>query len=159
MVRRKLAVALAGLAALGVASTAHGATAGPSCHATDLAGALIDVQGAAGSQFGRVILINTSPRTCHLRGFPGGRFVASGGRRIPTHVTRDHATAVRRVVILPGSAAAFGLRWSDVPSGSQRCKTARWLRVTPPNATSTLRVHFGHAPCGGRLSVRAVTTP
>jgi hypothetical protein len=132
----------------------------PLCRARDLAGAIIDIQGAAGSRFGRLILVNASSRTCHTKGFIGGRFVGTDGRSITTHVTRDHSTPTRTVVIKPGAAGALQLRWNVVPSGSSRsCKTARWLRVTPPDDTTSLRVYFGSTPCRGDLEVRAITDP
>jgi uncharacterized protein DUF4232 len=163
MQRRALAI-VSGLAATGAvaAFASHGAraaTGGPECRAADLAGAIIDVQGAAGSQFGRLILVNTSARTCHTKGFIGGRFVGDDGRTLATHVVRDHSTRARRVVIRSGAAGALQLRWSDVPSGTRPCTRARWLRVIPPDDTKTLRVYFGAAPCGGRLEVRAITSP
>jgi hypothetical protein len=160
--RRNIAVAGC-LAALvtwsALAGLAQGAGAGPRCRGVDLSGAIIDVQGAAGSQFGRVILINKSSRTCHMKGFAGARLIDKDNHPLPTHVTRDHSTPVKRVVVRRGAAAAFELRWSNVPSDATPCKTARWLRVTPPHSSSSVRVHFGGAPCRGDLEVRAITDP
>ena len=163
MHQRTLAI-VSGLAATAVvvAFASHSATAatgGPECRAADLAGAIIDTQGAAGSRFGRLILINTSARTCHTKGFIGGQFVGDDGHALPTHVIRDHSTPARRVVIKSGAAGALQLRWSDVPSGNGPCTRARWLRVIPPDDTKALRVYFGAAPCRGRLEVRAITSP
>jgi hypothetical protein len=158
--RRALALLIATTAAAAaIPHSAEAATASPECRAADLAGAIIDVQGAAGSQFGRLILVNTSARTCHTKGFIGGRFVGDDGHALPTHVRRDHSTPARTVVIKSGAAGALQLRWSDVPSGSAPCTRARWLRVTPPDDTKTLRVYFGAAPCRGDLDVRAITSP
>jgi hypothetical protein len=161
MIRRTLAAGLIAAAAVAAtaAHSAGAATTTPECRAGDLAGAIIDVQGAAGSQFGRLILVNKSTRTCHTKGFIGGQFVGNDGHAIPTHVTRDHSTPARTVVIKSGAAGALQLRWSDIPSGSAPCTTARWLRVTPPDDTRTLRVYFGSAPCRGDLEVRAITSP
>jgi Protein of unknown function (DUF4232) len=133
------------------------ATATPECRAQDLAGAIIDVQGAAGSELGRLIVTNTSSRTCHTKGFIGARFVGTDGRTLTTHVTRDRATTARTVTIKPGAAAAAELRWSLVPSGTRPCAKARWLRVIPPDDTRTFRVYFGRTPCRGDLEVRALT--
>jgi Protein of unknown function (DUF4232) len=161
VIRRKLAAALV-VTAAAAAATSHSAgaaTSTPECRAADLAGAIIDTQGAAGSRFGRLILVNKSARTCHTKGFIGGRFVGDDGRSLPTHVMRDHSTPARTVIIKSGAAGALQLRWSAVPSGSAPCKRARWLRVTPPDDTRTLRVYFGDAPCRGELEVRAITSP
>jgi hypothetical protein len=154
-----LGCASASVAASGRAIAAPRAGVGPLCRAGDLAGAIIDIQGAAGSQFGRLILVNTSSRTCHTKGFIGGRFIGADGRPMATHVTRDHSTPARTVVVKPGAAAALELRWSVVSSGGRSCARARWLRVTPPDDTSTLRVYFGHLLCRGRVEVRALTDP
>jgi hypothetical protein len=160
MLRRLATISvLVALVAATAASRAGAAAAGPECRASQLAGAIIDVQGAAGSRYGRLILTNTSTKTCHTKGFIGGRFVGDDGHALTTHVTRDHTTTPRTVVIKSGAAGALRLRWSAVPSGSAACTRARWLRVTPPDDTRTLRVYFGAAPCRGELSVRAITAP
>ncbi len=160
--RRNITVA-ACLAALvawsALAAAAQGAGAGPRCRGGDLAGAIIDVQGAAGSEFGRVILINTSSRTCHMKGFASARLRDKHNQALPTHVTRDHSSPVKRVVLRRGAAAAFELRWSNVPSGANPCRAARWVRVTPPQSSSSVRVRFSAAPCRGDLEVRAITDP
>jgi hypothetical protein len=158
MMRRLLI--LSGLILAAATVSAHAAAGnGPECKAGDLAGAIVDVQGAAGSQFGRVILINKSPRTCHTRGFVGGQLVGTDNKPIATDVTRDHTTAAKTIVVKSGAAAAFQLRWSLIPSGSTPCKKARWLRVTPPDDTGQLRVYFNSTPCRGDLDVRAITDP
>ena len=152
-------VAAAATAMVALPGLTQAAGNGPECRAGDLAGAIIDVQGAAGSSFGRLILVNTSSRTCHTKGFIGGRFIGDDGHALPTHVTRDHSTPARTVVIKSGAAGALQLRWSNVPSGTAPCRRARWLRVTPPDDTASLRVYFGAAPCRGDLDVRAITNP
>ena len=158
--RRMMAVAGC-LAALAAWSALAGAAQGadPRCRGVDLAGALIDVQGAAGSEFGRVILTNKSSRRCRMKGFVGARLLDKLNQPLPTHVTRDHSTPAKQVVVRRGAAAAFELRWSNVPSGASPCKKARWVRVKPPLSSSSVRVHFAHAPCRGDLEVRAITDP
>jgi uncharacterized protein DUF4232 len=139
-----------------IAATLAAAT--PECKAPDLAGALTQGEGAAGSQFAQLVLINTSSRTCHTKGFIGARFTGTDGKPIAAHVTRDTTTAAKTITIKPGAAAAAQLRWSLVPSGSSPCKKARWLRVIPPDDTHTVRVYFNSTPCRGELQVRALTT-
>src|SRR4051812_48698967 len=118
------AVLSAVLAAGGLA-LASGRGSVPACAGTSLGGAIIDVQGAAGSSFGRLILINTSSRSCRLRGFISGAFVGIDGRPIATHTSRDHGDPVRTVVVKPGAAAAATLRWSNIPSeSSTSCERA-----------------------------------
>ena len=164
MTRQRNITAVAGfLAALvtgsALADAAHGRPVTPRCDGGDLAGTIIDVQGAAGSEFGRVILINTSSRTCRMKGFAGAKLIDKHHHTLPTHVTRDHSTPVKRVVVESGAAAAFELRWSNVPSDANPCKAARWVRVTPPHSSSSVRVLLRAAPCRGDLEVRAITDP
>ena len=147
------------LVAWSALGTAAQAAAGPRCGGGDLVGALIDVEGAAGSEFGRIILINKSSRTCRIKGFAGAKLIDKQNHALPTHVTRDHSTPVKRVGVRPGAAAAFQLRWSNIPSDGNPCKKARWIRVNPPGSSSSVRVRFGAAPCRGDLEVRAITDP
>ena len=99
-----------------------GAAGPPRCRAADLAGAIIDVQGAAGSRFGRMILVNKSGHSCHTRGFIGAQLIGTDGRPLPTHLHRDHSTPTRTIIIRSGAAGALQLRWSVVPSGSRRAE-------------------------------------
>lgn len=151
--------AVVALSLVALTGAARGAGSGPLCRAGDLTGAIIDVQGGAGSQFGRLVLVNKSSHTCHTKGFIGGQFVGTDNHAITTRVTRDHSTPAKTVVVKSGAAAALQLRWSLVPSGSKPCKKARWLRVTPPDDTDSVRVYFNSTPCRGDLEVRAITDP
>jgi uncharacterized protein DUF4232 len=147
------------LAALVALPAGVGAQSAPRCVASDLAGAIVDVQGAAGSRDGRLILINKATRTCHAKGFIGGQLVGTDGRPLTTHVQRDHRTPARTVVIKSGAAAALTVHWNVIPSGSAPCPKARWLRVTPPDDTRTLRVYFGDTACRGEVVVGPLTNP
>jgi Domain of unknown function (DUF4232) len=135
-----------------------GAQSTPLCHASDLAGAIIDTQGGAGSRDARLILVNTSTHTCHTKGFIGGQLIGTSNNPLTTHVRRSTATA-HTVVVKPGAAAAVALHWNVIPSGNTPCRLARWLRVTPPDGTSTLRVYFHDTACRGELGVGPVTDP
>src|SRR4051795_7176424 len=69
-----------------------GAQNTPRCQASDLAGAIIDTQGGAGSRDGRLILVNTSAHTCHTKGFVGGQLIDTSNHPLTTHVQRSSAT-------------------------------------------------------------------
>jgi hypothetical protein len=154
--------ARAGLAAaLGAAvllPSGAGAQSTPPCHTGDLAGAIIDTQGGAGSRDARLILVNTSTHTCHTKGFIGAQLIDTSNHPLTTHVQRSGATP-HTVVVKSGAAAAVALHWNVIPSGSTPCRLARWLRVTPPGGTSTLRVYFHDTACRGELGVGPVTDP
>ena len=106
-----------------------------------------------------MILINVSSRTCHSKGFIGGQLVATNGRLLSTHVHRDQRDTPRTVAIKPGAAAALTVHWSVIPSGNTTCRTARWLRVTPPDQMTSLRVYFGDTACRGDLDVGTLMNP
>jgi hypothetical protein len=144
-----------GAAILLPAAVGAGAQSTPRCKASDLAGAIIDEQGGAGSRDARLILVNTSARTCHTKGFIGGQLIATNDQPLTTHVHRNGATP-HTIVIESGAAGAAALHWNVIPSGSTPCKLARWLRVTPPDGTATLRVYFHDTACHGDLTVGLV---
>jgi hypothetical protein len=136
-----------------------GASSTSRCRARDLAGAIIDVQGAAGTRSGRLILVNKSSTSCRIKGFVGVRLVGTNGVPLPTHVNHLRGTPVRTVVIRSGAAGALTIRWNVIPSGSTACATAEWLRVSPPGDTHTVRVFFGDTACRGQVAVGPVTNP
>ena len=138
------------------------ASAAPRCHTSDLSGHFGTIQGAAGSRFGPLVLVNTSGSTCTLRGFIGGQLLGAGGRRLTTHVVRDPTTPVRTVTVRPGGKAVSTVRWSAIPSGSSGCPTPTILEVTPPDETTQLRFRWPARQqiCGaGTIDVRALRQP
>jgi hypothetical protein len=151
-------LAALGAAVLVPAGVGEGAQGTPRCHASDLAGAIVDEQGGAGSRDARLILVNTSPRTCHTKGFVGGQLIGLDDQPLTTHVRRSGATP-HTVVIKSGAAGAVALHWNVIPSASTPCRLARWLRVTPPDDTATLRVYFRDTACRGEIGVGPVTNP
>jgi hypothetical protein len=162
-VRLRLGTLLRGglVTAVGVVAllpSGAGAQSTPRCQASDLAGAIIDTQGGAGSRDARLILVNTSTRTCHTKGFIGGQLIDTNDRPLTTHVQRSSATP-HTVVIKSGAAGAVALHWNVIPNGSTPCRLARWLRVTPPGGSSTLRVYFHDTACRAEVGVGPVTDP
>ena len=79
--------------------------------------AIIDVQGAAGSRFGRLILTNTSGQSCRTRGFIGGRLIAPGGAPLPTTIVHEAPSPPRRVIIRSGAAASVGAACTSAAGG------------------------------------------
>jgi Protein of unknown function (DUF4232) len=149
---------LAALGAVVLLPAGAGAQSTPRCRASDFAGAIIDEQGGAGSRDARLILVNTSTRTCHAKGFIGGQLIGTNDQPLTTHIQPSGATP-HTVVVKSGAAAAVALHWNVIPSGSTPCKLARWLRVAPPGGTSTLRVYFHDTACRGEIGVGPLTDP
>lgn len=145
-----------------VLAAPRGAQAASRCHTSDLTGHFGFIQGAAGSRFGPLVLVNTSHHTCTVRGFIGGQLIGAGGHHLATNIVRDHSTPVHTITVHPGGKAVSTVRWSAIPSGSGTCPTPRSLRVTPPDETTTLRVVWpaGQQICGGgEIDVRALRHP
>jgi hypothetical protein len=165
-----LILATAALAALAVAAVpASGAGAVAStrkCNAKNFAGALIQIQGAAGSGFGQLILVNKSKTACHTSGFIGGTFLGRAGRKLHTTITHEafsspvNCKAAKPCVVVPGSALRADLRWSHIPVGNQQtCERTRALRVKLPRTKGTTRVNFPDTACHGDLFVRPLRDP
>lgn len=148
---------VAGAVVTGLPAGAGGQTT-PRCTASALSGAIIDEDGGAGSRGARLLLVNTSPRTCHTRGFIGGQLIDTNERPLPTKISRAQQ-ASRTIGIKSGAAGAVTLQWNVIPSGNRPCVTARWLRVTPPDGTTSIRVYFGDRACRGEITVGPVTDP
>ena len=163
-----LILTTAALAALAVAiAPASGAAATTrKCNAKNFAGALIQIQGAAGSGFGQLILVNKSKTTCHSSGFIGGTFLGPAGHKLHTTITHEafsspvNCKAAKPCVVVPGSALRADLRWSHIPVGSQQtCEKTRALRVKLPGTKGTTRVNFPDTACNGGLIVRPLRDP
>ena len=140
-------------------SSSAGGSALVRCHTADLSGRLGFIQGAAGSRFGPLLLKNRSSHACTLFGYIGGQLYDAAGRRIPTHIVRDHSRPRHTVVVAPGRSAFADLHWSAIPSGAARsCQLPRTLAVTPPDERTQLRVRWtAGRVCGhGRVDVRPI---
>ena len=163
-------LATAALAALAdtvtPASGAGAAASTPPCNAKNFAGALIQIQGAAGSGFGQLILVNKSKTTCHSSGFIGGTFLGPTGNELHTTITHEafsspvNCKATKPCAVVPGSALRADLHWSHIPVGSQQtCEKTRALRVKLPGTEGTTRVNFPDIACNGDLIVRRLRNP
>jgi hypothetical protein len=116
--------------------------------------------GALGSVGLRFTFTNRSTTACRLFGFPGMRLLHHG-RALPTTVIRGTSNVVpsepeRTVTLAPGGRASFFAGYSDVPMGSQRCRSSTGADVWAPNDFRSIRVHFPAMACGGRVTVSPV---
>jgi Protein of unknown function (DUF4232) len=142
-----------------IVATPAAARAPARCHTRALSGHFGHIQGAAGSRFGPLVLVNRSASECWVRGFIGGQLIGSDGAALTTRIVRDRTTPVRTVTLRPGGAAVSIVRWSAIPSGGEKCPTPRRLEVTPPDEVARLRVAWpaGQRICGGgEIDVRAL---
>jgi hypothetical protein len=112
--------------------------------------------GAAGTIHGAWVFSNRSNDACTLDGYPDLQLYGRGGRPIPTTVKRDLPPSPTQVSLDPGDSATFLSRYTDVPSGTQRCRTSPVLEITAPNVDAGLFIPASLQACGGIVHVSAV---
>lgn len=106
-------------------------------------------------------LTNVSNASCTLRGRPKVQLAMRGGGVQPGHVYRTRnlrsgfakAVPVQTIVLRPGGAASFNVVVVDQvgragPIPSKFCAWSRSILVTPPDARTPVRIHFGLSNCG-----------
>jgi uncharacterized protein DUF4232 len=109
-------------------------------------------QGAAGTAFFPLRFTNVSGRPCTLRGFPGVSSVTRrGGRRIGDPAARESGQTIHTVTLhAHGGRATATYAHVNVDNFSRaacRPRTARGLRVFPPNTRRAAFVAFRHRAC------------
>lgn len=157
-------VAVAAIAAAGAAAahaSAGAAASTPRCRLSQLSLAQPKMNGAAGTIRLRFVFTNTSGSTCKLFGFPGMQLLNKHHNPIPTHVHRGTGHNVppepeTDVVMTPGQHGSFYAGYSDVPTGSQRCRTSAFTEVTPPNDFKHFTLKLAITACGGNITVSPV---
>jgi hypothetical protein len=133
------------------------------CHTSQLKATVNDGQGAAGTIFTNVLLLNTSKVSCRIVGYPGLGLKGASGADLPSTVSRGGgmlpSTVPVTVTLAPAVSASFTLTFSDNPTGSDTeaaCPAAATLVVTPPDEKDPLTTPFSGAPCEGRINVSPV---
>ena len=117
-------------------------------------------QGAAGSSYYPIDLINNSGTTCTLYGYPGVSFVTGpGGSQIGAAATRNGTIAPALVTLTAGQTAHATLQVVNANNyPASRCKIvqAHWLRVYPPGQFSPVYIRFSAPTCGGGASATGI---
>lgn len=124
-------------------------------------------QGAGGSVYVNILLVNISTHACTLRGFPVVTLLDSAGRLMRHEPQQDDPwIPPRRVEVPGGGRAGFVMQFPDgpVPGVDPRsgCRAAATLKVTLPHVNQysepyTASFQMPLAPCaGGGFSVTAL---
>src|SRR3954470_22517998 len=113
-------------------------------------------EGAAGTIRGAWVFTNRSDATCNLNGYPDLQMFRKGGRPLSTTTKKNLSPGPTQVVLDPGDSATFLSSYSDVPSGSEDCRTSRVLELPAPDARAGLFIPAKLGPCGGVIRVSAV---
>lgn len=129
------------------ASASPGATpAVARCTTGDLSITLGPAEGAAGSTYVPIRLVNSSSHPCRTGGF-GGVSLVTSPRSEPVGAPADRTGAgnAKPIVLRPGGRAAATLRISQAenyPADKCHPSPTHGLRVYPPNETQS--VYLGH---------------
>jgi hypothetical protein len=133
------AASLSALALVGV-PLAPAQAATPQCTNADLHATFHHTDSGAGHRFGRLVLTNTSHRTCHTGGYGGLSYVGHGnGTQVGAAATRAPGT-VRTIVLKPGQRVISEV--SETVAGNFSASTCHptavdGFRVYVPNATKS----------------------
>jgi hypothetical protein len=143
-------------------TTTVAATAGSTCKGSDFTGVFIEGEGAAGTITASVTLTKTTPGTCTLKGWPiltlqdtDGALLASNTinespSNAPIQFPSAQANQAASLLTLAlHSTATFSLAYSDVPTSTAVCPTARTLsvQIARGESSTTVTPAFPIQPC------------
>ncbi|MEO8750181.1 MAG: DUF4232 domain-containing protein [Allobranchiibius sp.] len=137
------------------------------CTTSGLRASIVGSSAAAGSNYYRIALRNSSSATCTLNGYPGVSLVAgSSGRQVGAAAARDTAQTPIGVRVSAGKSATFELRVAVAQNyPADRCQPVptRGLRIYPPGNKQALYLPVpGVTGCAkasvNLLSVQAIGT-
>lgn len=135
----------------------------PRCHTGRLYIAPVPNSGQAGmGHVGLVFSVKSlTQQACYLDGYPGMQLVDANGHNIATRLRWGGGylfgnRSKQYVVLKTGQTAYFDLEWDHFPTGNERCPTASYLLVTPPDERTAIAVAVSvQQVCGGAIT----TTP
>ena len=137
-------------ATTGPASSTSSAPSGPArCATASLSGSLSNPNGAAGSVYYTLMLVNHGSTDCVLRGWPGVSFVTGpNGTQVGAAATHN-AVSAPAVTLHPGASAGASLQITEATNYGSGCgvTTVAGLRVYPPNQTDALYIAHSDRAC------------
>jgi Protein of unknown function (DUF4232) len=134
-------VVLLALALAAVASVAGASSVAPACKASQLAGTFKVVPGSAGAGniVYKLVVKNTSTKTCTVTGLPRGVLLDKAGKVQQTHIRTAMPGAMAILATLAHGKSSYATaRFSpDVPgpgeSQTKQCEpTSYWFRLSAP---------------------------
>jgi hypothetical protein len=153
------ASAAAGTPAASASPTVAGAA--PACPTRSLGLKLGPAQGAAGSTYQVIDFTNVSRATCTLYGYPGVSL--AGGKpvtQIGLPAAESHTTARKLVTLSPGAVANAVLQIAQAvnfPAAKCGLVTAHYLRIYPPNQTTSVYLHYTSQTCAKKVQVLTIS--
>jgi Protein of unknown function (DUF4232) len=104
--------------------------------------------GAAGTIYYTLEFTNLSGHACTLHGSPGVSAVSLSGRQLGSPAGGNYSGDTPAIILASGATAYAQLRYSDVITGNNFCKTvAAGLRVYPPNQFASKVIPYPIAAC------------
>ena len=135
------------------------------CTAAVLRGAVVLEGAAAGSRYGRLVVINEG-EDCTLYGFSGLQLVDGAGSALPTNAQWDLDPGPSLVTLANRGIAVANLRWTVVNSAGDNqagdCQpTSAGLELIPPDETEQFEVPWTYGPVceQGTIHISAYYSP
>jgi hypothetical protein len=124
------------------------------CHTSDLNITVGSNDPGAGQENFPIVITNTSPGTCTVRGYPGAAFVNAAGTQLGPDPQRETGTTAQTVTLKSGQSAWAGLTFSSPEISGAKTATPASLLVTPPDEKDSLKVAWkgGPVPVSGNSS-------
>lgn len=142
----------------GVSTTTLGST----CTGSDFTGVFNEGEGAAGTITASVTLTKTTAGTCALKGWPLLALQDTTGAVLASSTIDEHPGAApiqfpaaranqapSLLTLAHGSTVSFALAYSDVPTSSEACPTARTIsvQIAKDGSTATITPSYPIQPC------------
>lgn len=119
------------------------------CSAAQLRLSLGQPDAGAGQLYQPIVFVNTSTKSCELRGFPGVSLLDQTGAQIGQPATREGAEGATVTLAANGTASAV-LHTANGIAGDTPCAPAsESIRVYPPDSTEAITIRGQFTACGG----------
>lgn len=142
-------------------SNAKSAPQPAGCSTSALKVSLGTANGTAGTIFYPLKFVNTSHRSCTLRGYPGVSAVTSSGKQIGNAATRS-GSKFSTVTLAPGKQRSATIGIVDTGNFSKsKCQpvTAAGLKVFPPNASTAVIIKKKFSTCSNKATTSLQVQP
>jgi hypothetical protein len=143
-------------------TTTSAPVVGSTCKGGDFTGVFNEGEGAAGTITASVTLTKTTPGSCTLKGWPiltlqdtdGALLASSTINESPSNAPIQFPSAQANkaaalLTLAPHSTATFSLAYSDVPTSTAACPTARTIsvQIARGGSAATVTPAFAIQPC------------
>jgi hypothetical protein len=113
------------------------------------------LEAGAGQRMGVVILRNISKRTCTVYGYGGLQLLDAHQQPLPIGLTREPIPPPTLLRVPPGGKVDKDIRFTVIPSDTEKCPSPAAAQVTPPDETDHLVGPWPYGPVCGAVMGRA----